>query len=386
MRSHIALILAMVGCSPTAERAATSSDAAASVLPADIDRLPLWRATLERQIPDSTAGDQYALHMARSPVQLADGRIALANAQYEILFFDENGRLHSRVGRRGQGPGEYRQLWSLARLAGDTLIAYDAANARATLLAADADVLRSHTLVAPFGVPPGIHWLADGSAVYIVHDLGRLVVKYGARGADEVRDTTWLVRVRPDGSARDTLAAVPGRWVSVQGSWVQQIALSGDHILATGPDFIVTGFGDDFRLTWRDAAGQILRQVHVDAPRVPVNDSIVAEYREAVRNQIARARAEGAPMRERFARHAPAITDAVVDRDAFTWVRRWSAHSAANAEWLIFHRDGKPAGRIALPAALRVSDIGSDYLLGVFSDEDGVQRLQRYHVQRDSAR
>jgi hypothetical protein len=39
-----------------------------------------------------------------------------------------------------------------------------------------------------------------------------------------------------------------------------------------------------------------------------------------------------------------------------------------------------------LPARLQVSDIGSDYVLGIWRNEDDVQFIRRYRLEREGAR
>jgi hypothetical protein len=52
--------------------------------------------------------------------------------------------------------------------------------------------------------------------------------------------------------------------------------------------------------------------------------------------------------------------------------------------WLVFEASGEVLGTVTSPTGLRVFDIGEDYMLGVESNEDDVQRiaLYRYHVTR----
>ena len=55
-------------------------------------------------------------------LRLTDGRIVVADgASLELRFFDPAGTFMRSVGRRGEGPGEFRRMGSLVRLPGDTL-------------------------------------------------------------------------------------------------------------------------------------------------------------------------------------------------------------------------------------------------------------------------
>ena len=60
--------------------------------------------------------------------------VAIADGQaYEVLILDAEGRVLSRHGRNGEGPGEYKNLAGIARHA-DGLITWDAYHFRVTLL------------------------------------------------------------------------------------------------------------------------------------------------------------------------------------------------------------------------------------------------------------
>ena len=64
----------------------------------------------------------YAVDIQR----LSDGRFVMAfdDAPYEFTVFSSDGSEYRRVGRRGQGPGEYLHVWSV-RGHGDRLHVFD---------------------------------------------------------------------------------------------------------------------------------------------------------------------------------------------------------------------------------------------------------------------
>ena len=58
--------------------------------------------------------------------RLADGRVAvLSSGQAKLLLFDPSGRLSKSIGRKGDGPGEFRRPMHLQHLPGDTLVVWD---------------------------------------------------------------------------------------------------------------------------------------------------------------------------------------------------------------------------------------------------------------------
>jgi hypothetical protein len=60
------------------------------------------------------------------------------------------------------------------------------------------------------------------------------------------------------------------------------------------------------------------------------------------------------------------------------WVRQPMVPGAGTREWHIFDLRGNPLGRVQLPSALELHEIGADHLLGRATDSLGVEYFQRY--------
>ena len=97
--------------------------------------------------PSLVVGLDESLPLGRvsGAVFFGDG-VAIASVQFhEVLILDAAGRLLSRHGRNGEGPGEYKFLEGLARYA-DGLITWDANHHRVTLLDASGSYVGETTL------------------------------------------------------------------------------------------------------------------------------------------------------------------------------------------------------------------------------------------------
>lgn len=71
------------------------------------------------------------LFRVRGGVLLDDGRIAVANSgSAELIYFEPDGRPHAEVGRRGEGPGEFANLFQLQGMPGSEVVAFDPQNTR----------------------------------------------------------------------------------------------------------------------------------------------------------------------------------------------------------------------------------------------------------------
>jgi hypothetical protein len=66
--------------------------------------------------------------------------------QNQLHVFDSRGAFVASFGRAGDGPGEYRRVRHMRRVAGDTIHILDAGNARLTVLSPDLDVVETKRL------------------------------------------------------------------------------------------------------------------------------------------------------------------------------------------------------------------------------------------------
>jgi hypothetical protein len=57
-------------------------------------------------------------------------------------------------------------------------------------------------------------------------------------------------------------------------------------------------------------------------------------------------------------------------------------YPAASPTYLVIDRGGRAAARVNLPRGFAVHHIGSDFVIGVRRDDDGVEHVARYALQR----
>ena len=81
----------------------------------------------------------------------------------------------------------------------------------------------------------------------------------------------------------------------------------------------------------------------------------------------------------------PAYDDLAVDVEGNLWVSEFEPLSDGPQHWTVFDPDGRMLGEVALPQRLRVAEIGADYLLGISSDDLGVQHVRLYELIKPGA-
>lgn len=80
--------------------------------------------------------------------------------------------------------------------------------------------------------------------------------------------------------------------------------------------------------------------------------------------------------------HVPLFSSLMVDREDHLWVQDYPSPGTTSVSWTVFDPRGAMLGQVALPANLRPTDIGRDYVLGVWADELGVEHVRMYPLRR----
>ena len=228
-------------------------------------------------------------------IGLSGGHVAVADAMAgEIRVFDAEGRHVRTLGGRGDGPGEFAALWTLAELAGDTIAAVDLSRVRISVFAPSGAFARSFAvpfLPETFG-PEVVGWLDDGT----------MLVNASARppSADPGDlATLFLYTVGRDGEVLQNFGEFAGLPLGSNGLG---LGFGPQAHFATSADLAWYGYPSRLELVGRDRSGSVRRIVR--AERVPraVTQAEIDEARNAVREQLSgrpRGRPEAASLGDR---------------------------------------------------------------------------------------
>ena len=207
-----------------------ASDAMARAAVWAIDSVPLLT------IGDPGGDAAHQLYRARGAARLSDGRIVVLNAgTSELRFFDANGKHLRTVGRKGEGPGEFRLPFPLLHLPFDTLAVWDSRPQRVTIFSPDGEMVRAFVLDEPGVNAELIGVFADQSLVKA--DWRLIVPESGFEILPAV-----LTRYSATGAIMDSSAPIPG---VRSASSIRLHSRSGAGPLRPGrpPHFTVTGSG-----------------------------------------------------------------------------------------------------------------------------------------------
>lgn len=330
---------------------------------------------------------RYQFFRIRDVLALSDGRIVVADrGSHEIRYFSPEGRHLASVGGEGEGPGEFRALAGLQRLAGDTVVAEGARNRRLSFYAPEPEFVRSVEVADRLAPMPD-----DASACLLGAPMlgglmeGGTLVLWGRdciRGEDAegLRAFTRQIRLWGPGSSEPVeLGPFPISWRYErpgQGprSRFAPVPLSGTTTFEVTLDRIYVASPARYTVRVLDESGTpvvIMRDLTL---RRPLDDRIRSAFEDGLSSERL----------ERFATsHYPdslPAFDGVVVGDERIWALRYPAPSDTARRWSVYGEDGTPMGIVAFPTGFELSAVQGGRAYGVHTDEMGVERIRVFSI------
>ncbi len=386
----IFLLAASHGCSggdrPAAISVTTRDSAGISIvengpIPAEAPAWTLTGPTLE--IGGFGGDPEYELFQVRGAVRLPDGRIVLANGgSKELRWYGPDGVYLRAVGSEGEGPGEFRELFSVTRLA-DSLLAWDWRQRRASLFDLEGNYARSFA--------PRSEGFANVSGVFA--DGSLLLVSGGSFGAEaepgRARPDAVVSIAGPDGAIVAELGSFPGNeaWVHRGEDFMMVTSFTGGRGFqaAIVADRVVMGPTDRYEYRQYDRAGTIQAIVRLEQPPVALTPADLERERQERLERIDESQ------RDRWRRIMdelprvtilPAFRSIRGDAEGNVWVEDRLHPTDESSAWTVFAPDGRALTKVRLHERFRPMELGADYVLGVVRDELDVERLQLWRLEK----
>jgi hypothetical protein len=144
----------------------------------------------------SDGAPSYQFYRVRFAARLQDGRMVVVDgSSCEIRWYDASGRHRASVGRRGEGPGEFRDIRSGVLTAGDTLVVHDVRNQRVTWLSPAERIVREEPLTGVGGSDVRLLNVLEQGRVVISQP--RSVIAFGASDFTYTRDSLAILLYSP---------------------------------------------------------------------------------------------------------------------------------------------------------------------------------------------
>ncbi len=341
--------------------------------------------------------DEYLLGTVARAVRLGNGDIVLGDWSNNVLRrYNRNGVFMWEASRQGEGPGEHERLVWVGALASDSIVTWDNVLRRLQIFGPDGTIGRTLRVEAPWSdfTPTGVQGIWGRNLVMSFADY---------RGEMPEGVVRWpgyrLATVSLDDGAVARLIDVPGVEQEITSYPGGQVAYTG-YQYGKGPLFSVkagtlavvdTEAFSIRSISLRDGStSRILRR---DKPLVPVTEEHVEAFLDWMvwRNQVwggmseAQAEARRPAWRDLpMAPTLPILSAIHLDRAGNLWVRPYSLPRAEALPYEVYAPDGTWLGNLATPPGLQVGDgeIGDDYILGVWRDEQDVEYVRLYRMEK----
>ncbi len=351
--------------------------------------------TPEVEIGAVSGDDELLLYYVRGAVRLSDGGIVVAHGSTgELLYFSSTGELIQTVGGKGDGPGEFRAMDLLAVLSGDSLLVLDMGLQRLSLFDPTGLFTASWSLIeleAPPLSPTGgvtrdgrvvlYRWRGDTPEIEGVYnhpvEIGlldrseedyRLVGEIVSSGFAQAKRGDRLLRAfRPFGLMSDVAA--------------------GDSVI-----YALDGI-DGSSIKIFSLEGLLIRILRFQGERVTITKAITDQWQEGFLTRYA----DGSEsLREswRFGwdriqppTQVPLFRSIEVDTDGNLCLERYPMTEMDPHVYLCLDQHGEFMRSIAVPPGTsrggrpnfdQQFEIGADYVLGIWVDDLGVERVRLY--------
>lgn len=368
------------------------------------DAPPAFRLSPEplAQVGVLDGAPEYQLHRVQGATRLTDGTLVIANSgSRELRFYTADGTHLRSAGGEGAGPGEFRALTHLQRLAGDSLLVFDVVNRRISIIDATGRHVRDWSTAQGGRIMRVAAALPDGTLLAF-----NSVATAPERTVEYRRDTISYEIRRGDAPMR-----IPRRYASTESRL--EVQESGGNTIAfgimtlpfsrgvaavTAGDTFVIGSNDTYELHVYDAAGSLRTLLRrTDVLPAPVTAELVQQRFDANRQQRLNrgetvADDEAAARRQALAFHrvesVPAYATVAGTTGGGLWIMDFSppAATAAEATWSTYDSEARLVGGIRLPAGFRPLHIEDDIVVGVIQDEFDVEYVRVHRIQRSPTR
>ena len=173
------------------------------------------------------------------------------------------------------------------------------------------------------------------------------------------------------------------------------------NVTRAGRRAIYTSWSADPEIRVLDASGKTTRIIRWNADRHPVTEDDKAAYRRQLLetgpsvSPPVRARREYQATTMVFPENHPVLMWIIEDDAGNLWVQRHArphrgATGASNDDrlspttWDVFDPRGAWLGPVSVPAGLKPQLIGSNHVVGVWEDENGVEYVRMHRIRRNA--
>lgn len=360
MRHSLVLLLAglMAACRAGTDDASTSGN----VDQWAVDSIPAL------DIPSTGPDGNPTFLYAAAATQLSNGMVAIADPyDVSIRFFNPSGELARKVGRFGEGPGEFNAPWWLRQCGQDTIFVWDNIQGQMTLIDKEGHVVQE------ISQPEMVLELACSRTGAISGLSLPNITGLPSAETPHHKAPLWITNKHGEKYLIGEVLAGENRPMGV----MSRLALGADRL------YLGTGVSDSIQVYTLEGkpAGTL-------SLKVPRRRPTARNYERAIDAQVANLpghgqREEGKRMLLEIPmpKYLPTISGLFTDPEGWVW-GVVSGPGDAATELRGTSGDGRQLADLRIPEEIRVLEVGSEYVLGAHEDPDGEQRIVKYTFQR----
>ena len=326
----------------------------------------------------SGTGENHEFYNVSAVARLSDGRVAVSGRQ-DIRLYSAAGEFLGAFGREGEGPGEFRRIGGVVRIAGDTLLLLDY-DERVTVVTSDLTLSRTFTVPL---FTDAIYDLGDGTLL-VELGYGSMRTYQGSGGRRREPGQLWRFDVQ--GARIDSVGESAG---------FEELMISrGESLLSTFPFFarvgqvatrrgrILRGSADAMEVEELSATGELIRILRIPDYPLELTSDEMAAARESLGENPGSVTMQ---MFEAMSGLRPAYADIMVDPSGAIWLERHRARHERESpqSWLILDADGTWLGEMVMPPGFSLQEVRMDVLLGVWRDALDVEHPQLLGLHRN---
>ena len=355
-------------------------------------------ATPTLAIGEEDGAPEYEFAGVSGAHRMGDGRIVVSEqSASELRWYGRDGKFLRTSGRRGQGPGEFTNLYSLHTVVGDTLYAGNARPFQFLIYAPDGEWVRT---VAPtpmmINSPNAFGVLDDGSLMLVTESSLR-----GLTPPGEFVATTRTVQYHgADGALTDTVTTMPhgsrGRMLGGDANFfTMPMFESYSHAMARDT-VMVLGHGAERELKVYSTAGgpRLVRLIRWTGGSREVTEADIAADRAREKAAFDAADPRFRSFMEQMyetnvhpdrpiADVMPAMNGIRLGTDGRIWIREYQTPADTSARrWIGFTREGRFDCQLRTPRYQDFFEFGADYVLVMDADALGVERVKLFGITR----
>lgn len=375
--------VAAVGCEAVSAPASTSRDSLGVTIVEST--APSWaedrRWRIEEEpvvdLAETGLGDMHLFFRVRDVLRTQSGHLVVADGGSEqIRVYDTDGSFLRAFGGPGEGPGEFRILWTVLETRDGTLLGVDF-----TLGASGAEFDIDSGLISTFRVPGG----ATSRRHPVPSDIvWGLEAGYTMEDADLEsglqRHPATIVRMSEDRTSVHAVAQIPGHELFfLPEVEVNPVMGRMTHVVPTGRGELVVGLADGLEYSILDGlTGDVRLIAGIRGISLAVTEEEVDRERQVRLGPNPRPYIRDLLDRLPIPTEKPAYQSMLVDAEGNVWAGEFLglARRYEPQDWYVWDSSGVWLGVVETPARFELMRVGADEVFGVRRDLNDVEHPQ----------